>query len=174
MLQRPDLATDRLALRLPALIDADAIVRLVGDWAVARQLARVPHPYGLEEARFFLNEVVPAEWVWAVTRRPTGELLGMAGLTPTDHATELGYWFGRPHWGAGFATEAARAVLAHGFHALGLICVAAGHFEDNPASGRVLAKLGFTESGRTMLDCLATGESRPAIRMQLEAADFTG
>jgi RimJ/RimL family protein N-acetyltransferase len=144
-------------------------VQLLGDQGVARQLARVPHPYGPADARFFLQTIVPAEWAWAVTLRPTGALIGMAGLTPTDAGAELGYWLGRPHWGAGYATEAARAVLGYGFGALGLPEVTAGWFADNPASGRVLAKLGFVETGRGMLDCLATGERRPAVRVGLLA-----
>lgn len=168
MLQRPPLTTDRLHLRLPVEADSPAIVQLVNDRDVARQLARVPHPYGPDDARVFLQHIVPTEWVWAITLRPTGDLIGMAGLTPTDAGAELGYWFGRLHWGAGYATEAARAMLRHGFGALGLSEVAAGWFVDNPASGRVLAKLGFVETGRGMLDCLATGERRPAVRMALK------
>jgi RimJ/RimL family protein N-acetyltransferase len=173
VLQRPTLLTDRLHLRTPMPADAPAIVQLVGDRDVARQLARVPHPYGPDDARFFLDQVVPTEWVWAVTRRASGDLIGMAGLTPVpDQAAELGTWLGRPHWGQGFVTEAARAVLGYGFGALGLSEVAAGHFVDNPASGRVLAKLGFVEIGRGELGCLATGESRAAVRMRVEVGGW--
>ena len=73
---RPDLATERLLLRRPDDRDVDAIVSVVGDWEVARRLARVPHPYNPSDARFFLDHVVPAEWVWAVTLRGSDKLLG--------------------------------------------------------------------------------------------------
>ena len=61
--ERPDLETRRLLLRLPNHGDVDAIVRIAGEWDVARRLACVPHPYSPADARFFLDHVVPAEWV---------------------------------------------------------------------------------------------------------------
>ena len=81
---RPDLATARLSLRRPAERDGEAIISIVGDWDVARRLARVPHPYGPDDARFFLERVVPAEWVWAITLRCEDRLLGAVGLTPEE------------------------------------------------------------------------------------------
>lgn len=166
---RPDLATERLSLRRPNDRDVDAIVGVVGDWEVARRLARVPHPYGPADARFFLDHVVPAEWVWAVTLRGSDTLLGAIGLTPEEgaDAAELGYWLSPTHWGSGITTEAARAVVAFGFDSLGLPVLTSGYFEDNPPSGRVLRKLGFVETGRVMRPCLATGGEVPSIRMEL-------
>lgn len=173
MVERPDLETDRLRLRRPVETDGNAIADLVGDWEVARRLAVVPFPYGADDARFFLEQIVPKSWVWAITLRPSGELVGMAGLTPsTDGAAALGYWIGRHYWGAGIATEADGAVLSHGFQVIGLPHVTAGYFEDNPASGRVLEKLGFTATGRAMLHCLAVGTSLPSMRMRLERQSF--
>ncbi|MEG8054909.1 GNAT family N-acetyltransferase [Sphingomonas aerolata] len=113
---RPDLATERLSLRRPNDRDVDAIVGVVGNWEVARRLARVPHPYGPADARFFLDHVIPAEWVWAVTLLGSDTLLGVIGLTPEEgaDAAELGYWLSPAHWGSGITTEAARAVVAFG------------------------------------------------------------
>jgi [ribosomal protein S5]-alanine N-acetyltransferase len=59
----------------------------------------------------------------------------------------LGYWIGKPYWGRGFCTEAARAVLRYAFTELGLNRVHAYHFHHNPASGRVLQKIGMTHEG---------------------------
>lgn len=166
---RPDLATERLILRRPDDRDVDAIVSVVGDWEVARRLARVPHPYGPADARFFLDHVVPAEWVWAVTLRDCDALLGAIGLTPEQgvDAAELGYWLSPTHWGNGITTEAARAVVAFGFENLGLPVLTSGYFEDNPASGGVLRKLGFVETGRVMRPCLAAGGEVPSVTMEL-------
>ncbi len=99
---RPDLATERLSLRRPDDRDIDAIVDVVGNWEVARRLARVPHPYGPADARFFLDHVVPAEWVWAVTLRGADTLLGAIGLTPEEgaDAAELGIGCPLPIGGA--------------------------------------------------------------------------
>jgi RimJ/RimL family protein N-acetyltransferase len=166
---RPDLFTERLLLRRPDDRDVDAIVGVVGDWDVARRLARVPHPYGAADALFFIRQIVPAEWTWAITLRGSDELLGAIGLTPEEggDTAELGYWLSPEHWGNGIVTEAARAVIAFGFERLGLPVVTSGYFDGNPASGQVLRKLGFVETGRAMQSCLATGTDVPSMRMEL-------
>jgi len=167
--ERPDLTTERLSLRRPDDRDVDAIVSIVGDWEVARRLARVPHPYGVGDAQFFLDHVVPAEWVWAITLHGSDTLVGTIGLTPEEGAdtAELGYWLSPAHWGQGITTEAARAVLSFGFETLGLPVITSGYFEDNPASGQVLRKLGFVEVGRSLRPCLAAGGEVPSVRMEL-------
>lgn len=156
-------------LRRPNDGDVDAVVNIVGDWEVARRLARVPHPYGPDDAQFFLDQIVPAEWVWAITPRGSGVLIGAVGLTPESDAetAELGYWLSPAQWGKGIVTEATRAVVIFGFKDLGLRYLTSGYFEDNPASGRVLSKLGFVETGRVMRSCLAAGREVPSVRMQL-------
>lgn len=166
---RPELATDRRLLRTPLGSDVPAIVAMVGNWDVARRLSRVPHPYGVADARFFLREIVPVEWVWAITLPDDEKLIGMIGLTPNKDAcsAELGYWLSPQQWGRGIVTEAATKVVTFAFEALGLAYVTSGFFADNPASGRVLEKLGFVETGRTMLPCLASGADVPAKRMRL-------
>lgn len=166
---RPDLATERLALRRPNIGDVNAIVDIVGDWDVARRLARVPHPYGPDDAWFFLDQIVPAEWVWAITLRGSDRLIGAVGLTPENDAqtAELGYWLSPAHWGRGIATEAAREVVLFGFEDAGFPFLTSGYFEDNPASGQVLRKLGFVENGRAMRPCLAASGEVPSVRMKL-------
>jgi len=169
---RPPIATDRLLLRRPVASDAPAIVAVVGDRRVADRLARVPHPYGSDDAAFFLQEVVPAEWVWAITIRGSDALVGAVGLTPAADGTtaELGYWLAPALWGRGIATEAARAVIRYGFDALRLPYLTSGWFESNPASGRVLAKLGFVETGRSMRSSLAAGRDVPSVEVRLSPA----
>src|SRR6185295_7307164 len=68
---------------------------------------------------------------------------------------ELGFWLGRPWWGYGFATEASRAVVRHGFANPRLPAFSSAHFTDNLASARVLAKLGFEPAGRGRIACAA-------------------
>lgn len=167
--KRPDLATERLALRHPNDGDANAIVNIVGDWDVARRLARVPHPYGPDDAQFFIDQIVPAEWVWAITLRGSDVLIGAVGLTPEGgtETAELGYWLSPAHWGKGIATEAARAVVIFGFESLGFPYLTSGYFEDNPASGQILRKIGFVEIGRALRPCLAAGGEVPSVRMKL-------
>jgi RimJ/RimL family protein N-acetyltransferase len=168
---RPVLQTERLLLRAPNAGDIGAIIAIVGDLEVARRLGRVPHPYGEKDARFFLDEVVPKEFVWGVTLQQSGELVGMVGLTPASEpdVAELGYYVGRRHWRLGIATEAARPVVNYGFHVLGLRRITSGHFVDNPLSGRVLSKLGFVETGRSERACLAVGSVLPLVELCLVA-----
>ena len=172
--ERPDLFTERLLLRRPETGDVEAIVSIVGDWNVARRLARVPHPYGPEDARFFLDEVVPSEWVWAITLIGDNTLIGAVGLTPEEgkDSAELGYWLSPAHAGKGIATKAASRVVRFGFESLRLPFVTSGYFEDNPASGRVLRKLGFIETGPGERSSMAAGTTVPSVEMELPQSNW--
>jgi len=148
------LQTPRLALRAFRLTDAPVVRELAGDVDVARNTLNIPHPYGREDAEAWIashpNQLERREAVtYAVTRPPEGGLVGAVGLIlDLDHdRAELGYWIGRPYWGRGYATEAARAVVAWGFESLGLNRIHASHFPRNPASGEVLRKLGMRHEG---------------------------
>ena len=162
MLTAAPIATERLVVRPPQPGDAPAIAAYAGDLAVSRMLSPVPHPYTREDADAFVARCAdpPAgERVLAVS---DGE--GFAGLIGVqreagERLTEVGYWYGRPHWGRGYATEALRAVLARAAPAWGVRALVSGHFVDNPASGRVLEKAGFLYTGdRRLRLSLARGE----------------
>jgi RimJ/RimL family protein N-acetyltransferase len=152
--EQPVLHTQRLTLRPFAATDASDVQRLAGVWEVASTTLTIPHPYpdGAAEAWIGLQAEQFASgrgMVYAITLRDTGELAGAVGLALEDvHARgELGYWVARPLWGTGIATEAARPLLAHGFETLGLNRIHAVHFGTNPASGRVMQKLGMRFEG---------------------------
>ena len=166
---RPDLRSRRLILRRPHKKDADTIQALANDWEVAKRLARVPYPYTLEDALFFLDEIVPKELVWIVQNSESREMVGVAGLTPHKDAEslELGYWLGREFWGHGFATEAAKVVLDYAFSAPSTSVVTAGCFTDNFRSFRVLRKLGFQITGESLRLCLAERRELPHHDMAL-------
>ena len=163
----PSLVTARLLLRTPSEADIPDIVGQANDWAVARRLGRLPHPYGEADAHHFLAHVVPKELAWAICSRTDGTFMGCIGLTPepAGDAAELGYWLGRRFWGWGFATEAGAAVVAHAVTELRLPRLTSGYFTDNAASGRVLSKLGFVQAGCTQRPCLAVGRPLPLVAM---------
>ena len=145
----PELNTDRLVLRESTPPDVSAVQRLVGEWEVARTLAVVPHPYEDGMAEEWIASLRPAyeagkTLTWAVVLREEGELVGAITLHPNarDDNAELGYWIGRPYWGHGYATEAAREVLRYAFEDLGLHRIHAEHLGSNPASGKVMQKSG--------------------------------
>jgi len=145
--------TPRLLLRPGWIEDAPALATAIGEEAIVRNLARVPYPYEETDAHAFLamgeDARLPRLLVFARTLGAP-RLIGGCGLhLEADGDVALGYWIARPHWGLGYATEAARAVLALG-RTLGHRRIVAGHFTDNPASGHVLRKLGFRPTGRVV------------------------
>jgi len=130
--------------------DVQALLAGIADEGVVRNLARAPWPYHEDDARAFAAlPVDPFHPRFLVTRARDGQAVGCIGIDPAGApaTVELGYWIARRFWGQGFATEAGRAVLAMAA-ALGHGQAIAGHFSDNPASGKVLRKLGFKPTGR--------------------------
>jgi len=162
------LDTPRLHLRRPVEQDADAIISIAGDWEVARRLARVPHPYTDADARYFLNHVVPNEPTWAIVWRESRRLVGMMGLAPAPdrRSAELGYYIARDQWGRGIATEAGLAITRYAVESFGYVKLTSGYHQDNPASGRVLAKLGFTRAGTSSRPCLAEGKDKSSFEVE--------
>jgi RimJ/RimL family protein N-acetyltransferase len=142
--------TERLLLRPGWTEDAPALARAIADEQVVRNLATAPWPFALEDAEAFLaSPRDPAMPHFLITERTTSDpvIVGACGLgRRPSGAVELGYWIGRAHWGKGFATEAGRALIEIA-RTLKLPRLEASHFLDNPASGRVLEKLGFQPTG---------------------------
>jgi RimJ/RimL family protein N-acetyltransferase len=169
---RPVLTSPRLILRPPRKDDASAIATLANDWEVARRLTRLPHPYTLQDALFFLEEIVPKELVWSIESRSSRTLIGVIGLTPDENAgtLELGYWLGRPFWGHGFATQAAGLVIDYALARDAASLITAGCFTDNFRSLRVLHKLGFAIKGQSLRFCMAEQRELPHYDLLLTRA----
>lgn len=145
--------TDRLTLRPLRLDDANDIMTGAGDFEVARWLTRVPHPYDLDDAHEFLDDVKDdAGAVWAIE-----DASGMSGMIGTGG--ELGYWLRQDRWGRGYVTEAARAVVADWFAVPGAPALMSGHFDGNARSANVLKKLGFGYCDTLTAHCRATDQS---------------
>ena len=155
----PEILTPRLALRRLEAHDAPALARLIDDPDIARMTTRIPYPYGLAEAEGFIAHVrTSGEKVFAIQPHG-GPLAGVLGFQGEDAAPEMGYWLGRPFWGRGYATEAGRAAVDWAERRWGKRALRSGHFADNPASGRVLDKLGFLYTGEVQKrPSLARGE----------------
>ena len=164
--------TPRLLLRPGFPEDAPALAGAIADEAIARGLANVPWPYRMRDAEAFLasprDPGLPSCLIFEFgTGAP--QLAGSCGLgRRPSGAVEMGYWIARPFWGRGFATEACTALIAIA-RSLGLERVEGSHFVDNPASGRVLEKLGFEPSGiiAPRMSC-ARGIEVPARLMRLQ------
>lgn len=166
--------TPRLLLRPGFPEDAPALAAAIADEAIVRNLSAVPWPYRMRDAEAFLasprDPVLPTLLVFERTGGAP-QLAGACGLGRRESgAVEMGYWIARDHWGRGIATEAATALIAIA-RAIGLRRLEASHFIDNPASARVLDKLGFESTGliAPRMNC-ARGVEVPARLMRLTLA----
>lgn len=170
MISQPSLHTERLILRPPERSDADTFQRLAGRKEIAENTF-VPHPYEEGMAQEFIQSS-RSGWeegdqaVFAITRKEDRTLVGSIGLKEIDREhkrAEMGFWIAVQHWGNGFASEAGRAVVSFAFGPLELNKVYAGHFDTNPASGRVLQKIGMMKEGVRRQHIIRFGEYRDLI-----------
>jgi len=166
--------TARLLLRPGFPEDAPALAVAIADETIVRNLATAPWPYRMRDAEAFLarprDPVLPSLLIF---ERTAGDprLVGSCGLgRRPSGAVELGYWIATPFWGRGFATEACVALIDIA-RTLGLSSLEGSHFIDNPASARVLEKLGFEAVGiiAPRMSC-ARGAEVPARLMRLQLA----
>ncbi len=129
------------------------VQQLAGAREVADTTLNIPHPYDDSMAEQWIGGHA-GEWergermVCAITAGGSG-LVGAIGLrlVSAHKRAELGYWIGVPYWNHGYATEAAQAVVAFGFQSLGLNRIHATHLTRNPASGKVMLKVGMQQEG---------------------------
>ena len=136
----PELRTVRLVLRPLEPADAPWIAREIARPEVIRMLTSPPYPYALAHAEEWVTQVRTKPGHWVV--EGDGAALGVITCSRDDRGEDLGYWLSRSAWGRGYMTEAARAVAADHF-AAGADVLTSGYITDNPASARVLTKLGF-------------------------------
>ena len=164
----PVLETKRLILRAPRLEDAKAVAVLANDRRIAEN-TRVPHPYKLEDAETFITgaNIEGGKTAFLITLRDR-TIIGMCGVDLRDETAELGYWLGIPHWGEGYATEAAHAVIDYTFGAFDYSALHSGARVTNPASRRVLEKCGFQWTGVGLYRIPAIRSSAPIDRFRLE------
>lgn len=166
----PVLVTERLVLRPPHEDDISDLAMLANNRRIAEMLSRMPHPYGVAEARAFLamaGQKRSAGSLYALTLAETGTFVGCAGLNATERGLELGYWIGEPYWKRGYATEAAHALVDLAFRATSITVLHASCRVINPPSRRVIHKCGFQYAGQGMLNSIVAGQV-PVERYRLD------
>lgn len=155
MRKLPTLNTPRLILRPFKIEDAPIVGELANDRDIATNTENLPHPY---------DESMARQWIGnhqdlfdqgsllnlAIVTRKQNKVIGAIGfdLDFKNDCAELGYWLGRPYWGMGYATEAAKRMLHYGFTELKFHRIHSCHLSINPASGKVLQKIGMKHEGR--------------------------
>ncbi|WP_112322691.1 GNAT family N-acetyltransferase [Oceanibium sediminis] len=172
--RNPHILTARLRLAPIAPEHAKDAAEGANDPDVARMTATIPHPFDSAQALAWMGD---NRWSgrpgfrWGVWLKD-GPLVGMVMIG--GHPASVGYWIARAHWGRGYATEAMRAFLADVLARLDLKQVTAEAFVDNPASHRVLEKLGFTRTGEAVGNSLARVEPAPVLTYRLNAQTLGG
>jgi RimJ/RimL family protein N-acetyltransferase len=130
--------------------DGPRVELLAGERAIADTTGQVPHPYPVGGGAGWIA-THPIAWrdgsaiTYALALPEDDVLIGAVslGINGAEQSAELGYWLGTPYWNRGYMTEAARALVAFGFEVVGLDRIQATHLTRNPASGRVMEKIGM-------------------------------
>lgn len=161
----PTLETDRLFLRAFNLSDAKEVQRLAGDKKVAEVTATIPHPYPDGAAEEWIknhqsnfNEGINI--CWAIELKEDRRLIGCValGISKKHKKAEIGYWIGVDYWNKGFCSEAAKEAVNYAFTTLLLNKITSRHLSINPASGKVMQKIGMTQEGYLTQDFSRNGD----------------
>jgi RimJ/RimL family protein N-acetyltransferase len=165
--------TQRLLLRPLTIKDGPAIAAKIDNYNISKNLARVPHPYHLTDAEEFLDWALELDHRSAfrviTLKQQPDDLIGLISYDWMEdkQRADLGYWLVQEHWGKGLMTEAACAMVELAFTSTGLDALSSCYFNENPASGRVLAKVGFAATGACTQYSKSRGEDVPVTTMQI-------
>lgn len=170
---RNEIHTERLILRRTRNTDAQTMAKHINDPEILRMTASLPMPFFSLSAEFWLMRA-SADWrrgrsfAYAITYEDDS-MMGVVDLFKNDQDDwEIGYWIGKDFWGKGYMPEAAKGLLAEGFRTFDAPYIDAGYFADNPASGRVLEKLGFINKNEpSRLFSVARGKRYKGIELRL-------
>ena len=150
----PRLETPRLVIRRMTMADAGDIYEYGRDpevsrhvlWDAYQSLGEAKAYVKYVQRQYRLNE--PASW--GIELKATGRLIGTIGFmwwNQEYRSAEVGYSLSREYWNQGLMTEALRAVVRFGFEEMNLNRIEAQHETANPASGRVMEKVGMRKEG---------------------------
>ncbi|MDJ0571800.1 MAG: GNAT family N-acetyltransferase [Pleurocapsa sp. MO_192.B19] len=175
----PTLQTVRLILRPFELADASEVQKLAGAREIASVTLNIPHPYedGMAEEWISTHQETFEQGKsvnFAIIEKETTRLCGAIGLgiNSQNSNAELGYWIGVPYWRQGYCTEAALAVVAYGFENLNLHRIHSSHFIRNPASGRVMQKVGMIREGCLRQDVQKWGKFEDLVIYGILATEW--
>ena len=168
--------TSRILLRPWRESDAETLYKYASDPEVGPRAGWPPHQ-SVDESLEIIRTVFHSDHIWAIKLKATGEAIGCIGyylhgesnIDIGENDAEIGYWIAKPYWNQGLCTEALKLIIAHCFNTKGFSTLWSDFFPDNPASGRVMEKCGFRNTG-TINRCsrLQIGSDRPVKVMRLE------
>ena len=167
--------TQRILLRPWCESDAEALFKYASDPDVGPRAGWPPHK-SVEESLEIIRTVFNTDTMWAVELKATSEPIGCVGYLPApasnlkikDDEAEVGYWIAKPYWGKGICTEALHLVIDYCFNENKFNAIWGDYFPENPASGKVMEKCGFVDTGQeTRCSNLAVGADRLVRIMKL-------
>lgn len=164
----PNIKTKRLILHPVTLDDVDAIQQCILDPRVYEMVARIPANQPRKATEDWISthaagRASTTDYVYAIT--VNNKFIGLMGLHrgTTSDLFEIGYWMSPKAWGKGYTTEAGKALLLNLETTLGAERTLSGYFADNPTSGRVLEKLGYSKIGENQVHCTGRNKMLPHI-----------
>lgn len=175
----PFLESKRLILRPFLLNDAPTVQTFAGNYKVAEMTATIPHPYldGMAEAWIKTHLKSWQEQILltlAMEEKNSQKLIGCIslGFNQLHQRAELGYWIGEPYWNQGFCTEAGKCLVSFAFKKLNLRKITSSHMTKNPASGKVMQKIGMIQEGMLRQQFFRMGEFHDAVIYGLLKEEF--
>lgn len=168
--------TNRITLRPWQESDAEALFKYASDPEVGPRAGWPVHK-SLEESLDVIRNIFTNDHTWAIELNETGEAIGCIGYYPSGESNigigeddaEIGYWVAKPYWNKGICTEALRLMIDYCFNVKGIHTLWCDYFVDNPASGRVMEKCGFQDTGKiNWCSQLYRGDERPVKVMRLD------
>ncbi|MBP1992142.1 GNAT family N-acetyltransferase [Paenibacillus eucommiae] len=177
---QPIFETERLLLRPFELTDASKVQELAGDIEVAKTTLSIPYPYPDGAAESWISGCKERSqegvgFTYAIVSKDNHSLIGCMSInvSKSHKRGELAYWLGKPFWGHGYATEAARRLVAFGFKELDLNKVWAAAMTKNPASSNVMKKVGMKLEGQFQQHILKWNEFEDLVFYGLTKRDYT-
>ena len=170
--------TPRLRFRPWVDSDAEVLFKHASDPNVGPRAGWSPHQ-SVEESLEVIRDIFSNDHTWAIELKENKEVIGCIGYYTHEESNigidkmdaELGYWIAKPYWNLGLCTEALRAMIDYCFNTKGFFTLWSDFFVDNPASGRVMEKCGFRDTGEfNWLSHLYRGDERPVKIMRLDYA----
>ncbi|MFC4769530.1 GNAT family N-acetyltransferase [Effusibacillus consociatus] len=175
----PTFETDRIILRPFDLQDAQRVEILAGDKDIAETTLHIRHPYPKGGAAQWIathrhSATNGDGYVFAIVNKNQNELMGCISLNidKSNDKGELGYWIGKPYWGNGYTTEAAKIIIRFGFEDLRLNRIWASAMTRNPASIKVMEKIGLKYEGTSPQAILKWGNFEDVSFYGLLKSDF--
>ena len=168
--------TNRITLRPWQESDAEALFKYASDPDVGPRAGWPVHK-SLEESLDVIRNIFTNDHTWAIELNETGEAIGCIGYYPSGESNigigeddaEIGYWVAKPYWNKGICTEALRLMIDYSFNVKGFHTLWCDYFVDNPASGRVMEKCGFQDTGKiNWCSQLYQSDERPVKVMRLD------